>query len=223
MMAMSQENAPNSDGGSAGGSADAEGGGRRRRRRRRRRAARAARVPGKIYAREADLEKATQPDTQAPWPAHGFLAKAKVDREHWITVGVPETVYALVSGSAIYTPIKVDRGVNAVVYAGADQVMASGYSWDEFRKQLAYQAVPDRATRRPRQRDRLHRRPQLSRLYGWAESAVHQRRLSRRGPRRRRRRNGGRGAVGHGGLLLPSLEHARATAVSLSERHVMVA
>jgi hypothetical protein len=84
------------------------------------------------------MEKATQPDTQAPWPAHGFLAKAKVDPEQWICAGVPETVYALVSGGAIYTPIKVDRGANAVVFAGADTVMASGYSWEEFRKQLAY-------------------------------------------------------------------------------------
>ena len=96
------------------------------------------RVPGRSYASEADLEKAEQPDTQAPWPAHGFLAKAKVDPEQWICAGVPETVYALVSGSAIYTPVKADRGANAVVFAGADSVMASGYSWEEFRKQLAY-------------------------------------------------------------------------------------
>jgi hypothetical protein len=97
------------------------------------------RVAGHTFGSEADLEKATQPDTQAPWPAHGFLAKAKVtDPEQWICAGVPETVYALVSGAAIYTPLKVDRGVNALVFADADSVMASGYSWDEFRKQLAF-------------------------------------------------------------------------------------
>jgi hypothetical protein len=151
MMAISQENAPNSDGGApAGGrggrggaaataaaptpaATEGRGGGA---------AAAAAggggRVPGKIYASAEEMEKATQPDTQAPWPAHGFLAKAKVDRDHWVTVGVPETVTALVSGSGIYTPIKVDRGTNAVVYASADQVMASGYTWEEFRKQLAF-------------------------------------------------------------------------------------
>ena len=48
-----------------------------------------ARVPGKLYATDEDFEKDTQPETQAPWPAHGFLAKAKVDQEHWITAGVP--------------------------------------------------------------------------------------------------------------------------------------
>ena len=96
------------------------------------------RVAGHAYGSEAELEKAEQPSTQAPWPARGFLAKAKTDPEQWICDGVPENVYALVSGSAIYTPIKVDRGANAVVFAGADSVMASGYSWDEFRRQLAY-------------------------------------------------------------------------------------
>jgi hypothetical protein len=96
------------------------------------------RVAGHAFNSEADLEKAVQPATQAPWPAHGFLAKAKTDPEQWICDGVPENVYALVSGSAIYTPIKVDRGANAVVFAGADSVMASGYSWDEFRRQLAF-------------------------------------------------------------------------------------
>ena len=98
-------------------------------------------MPGKIYANDEDLEKDTQPETQSPGPAHGFLAKAKVDQEHWITVGVPESVHALVSGSSSFTPVKIDRGINAVVYSGPDQVMASGYSWEEFRKQLAFKPL----------------------------------------------------------------------------------
>ena len=152
MLAISQENAPGADGGAPGGgrggrgqagpagqagpsgtppvpAAEGRGG------------PSPERVPGKIYNTEADMEKAIQPETQAPWPAHGFLAKAKVDSESWITAGVPETVYALVSGSAIYTPIKVDRGTNAAVFAGPETVMASGYSWDEFRKQLAFKPL----------------------------------------------------------------------------------
>ncbi|MGO9897905.1 MAG: M14 family zinc carboxypeptidase [Bryobacteraceae bacterium] len=101
----------------------------------------AAAVPGQLFATESDMEKATQPDAQAPWPAHGFLAKAKVIPDHWITAGVPDTVYTLVSGSSIYTPMKVNQGVNAAYFAAADQVMASGYSWEEFRKQLAFKPL----------------------------------------------------------------------------------
>ncbi|HEY2012398.1 MAG TPA: peptidase M14, partial [Bryobacteraceae bacterium] len=142
MMAISPENRPASaaggtggrggNGGGAGGGRGAGGGGGGGG------AEPGSRVPGKLYANDEDLEKDTQPETQAPWPAHGFLAKAKVDQEHWITAGVPANVHALVSGSAIFTPIKIDRGVNAVVFSGPDQVMASGYSWEEFRKQLAF-------------------------------------------------------------------------------------
>jgi hypothetical protein len=101
----------------------------------------AAAVPGQLFATESDMEKATQPDAQAPWPAHGFLAKAKVIPDHWITAGVPDTVYTLLSGSSIYTPMKVNQGVNAAYFAAADQVMASGYSWEEFRKQLAFKPL----------------------------------------------------------------------------------
>lgn len=97
-----------------------------------------ARVPGKLYAKDDDLEKAIQPDTELPLNAHGFLAKARVDPDHWSTVGVPESVYAMVTGRLIFTPIKINRGINVAVFAGPDQVLASGYLWDEYRKQIAY-------------------------------------------------------------------------------------
>lgn len=100
-----------------------------------------ARVPGKLFTKEEDLKKAIQPDSELPTSAHGFLARAKVDQEHWITVGVPESVYAMVLGRAIYTPLKIDKGINAVVFAGPDQVLASGYLWEEYRKQLAYKPL----------------------------------------------------------------------------------
>lgn len=96
------------------------------------------RVPGKIYKNQEEYEKAVQPDTDLPSSAHGFIARAKVDTEHWLGAGVAEIVYPLVSGRAIFTPVKADKGVNVAVYAGPDQVAASGYTWDEYRKQLAY-------------------------------------------------------------------------------------
>ena len=96
------------------------------------------RVPGKNLAKEADFEKAIQPDSEPPSSAHGFLAKVKVDQEHWLTVGVPENVFTMVQGRTIYAPMKTDKGINAAYYAGPDDVVASGYLWDEYRKQIAY-------------------------------------------------------------------------------------
>jgi hypothetical protein len=101
----------------------------------------ARRTLAKFFNSEEDLEKYEQPDSQAPAPVHGFLAKAKVNPSHWITAGVPAAVNTMVGGSAIYTPIKANRGVNAVVFSGAGEVMASGYSWDEFRKQIAFKPL----------------------------------------------------------------------------------
>ncbi|HEY3740686.1 MAG TPA: M14 metallopeptidase family protein [Bryobacteraceae bacterium] len=97
-----------------------------------------ARVPGKLLTKEEDLAKAIQPDGELPGSAHGILARVKVDQDLWLTVGVPETVNALVMGRSIFTPLKMDKGFNAASFAGPDQVLASGYIWDEYRKQLAF-------------------------------------------------------------------------------------
>jgi len=99
------------------------------------------RVPGKLLATEADYLKAIQAEAELPDRALGVMVKARLDPDHWITAGLGETVNALVSGRAIYTPIKLDKGVNAAVFLGPDQLLASGYLWEETRKQLAYKPL----------------------------------------------------------------------------------
>jgi len=101
-------------------------------------AAPAARVPGKLLTSDQDLDKAIQPDAELPDSLHGVLVRAKVNPEQWITAGLPDTIYVLASGRAIFTPIKLDKGFNAVYFAGPDQLLASGYMWEQNRKQLAY-------------------------------------------------------------------------------------
>ena len=48
------------------------------------------------------------------------------------------TLNVLVRGSDIYTPIQLDSGVNVARFQAADDLLASGYIWEENRKQLAY-------------------------------------------------------------------------------------
>ena len=69
------------------------------------------------------------------------MVKARLDPDHWITAGAGETVNALVTGRAIYAPIKLDKGINAAVFLGPGQLVASGYLWEENRKQLAYKPL----------------------------------------------------------------------------------
>lgn len=91
-----------------------------------------------MLAAEADFEKAIQAETELPETLHGAIAKCRVDPEQWVNAGVPASVYTMVSGRAIYTPIRIDKGVNAVTFEGPEQLLASGYMWDAYRKQLAF-------------------------------------------------------------------------------------
>jgi hypothetical protein len=71
----------------------------------------------------------------------GVLLRAKVDPETWIGAGVAGTVNVLLSGRTIYAPMKQDKGVNVVTFEAADRLLASGYIWEENRRQLAYKPV----------------------------------------------------------------------------------
>jgi zinc carboxypeptidase len=96
---------------------------------------------GKLLTSEEDFNRAIQPDSEPPDAVAGVLAKAQLDPDHWVTAGLGRTVYALVEGRSIFSPIKLDRGVNAAYFLGPDQLLASGYLWEENRKQLAYKPL----------------------------------------------------------------------------------
>jgi hypothetical protein len=95
-------------------------------------------VAGKLIASEAEFEKAILPEAELPDSLHGVLIRAKVDPDTWAGAGVPETVNVMMTGRTIYTPVKLDKGVNAAYFAAPDQLMVSGYMWAENRKQLAF-------------------------------------------------------------------------------------
>ncbi len=73
-----------------------------------------------------------------PDPVAGVLVRADVDQEHWLSAGVAPVVNVLVRGSDVYTPIRLSDGFNVARFQGPDDLLASGYIWDENRRQLAY-------------------------------------------------------------------------------------
>ncbi len=99
---------------------------------------REAQVPGKILEKEEDYRKAIAPEKDQPDAVPGVLARVKIDPDNWITAGLPETLNVMVRGRTIWTPIKLDKGVNAAIFLGPEELLASGYLWEENRKQLAY-------------------------------------------------------------------------------------
>jgi len=99
------------------------------------------RAPGKLLASDDDYQKAIQPEAPLPDSVQGVIVKAKLDSDHWLAAGGVETLNAMVTGPAIYTPIKLDKGVNVAVFAGPDELLQSGYMWEENRKQLAFKPL----------------------------------------------------------------------------------
>jgi len=73
-----------------------------------------------------------------PYGVAGVIVKADVHPEHWLSAGVAPTLNVLVRGPDIYTPIRVGDGVNVARFQGPDELMTSGYLWEENRRQLAY-------------------------------------------------------------------------------------
>jgi hypothetical protein len=95
-------------------------------------------APGKIFAKPEDLATAIRPEHPMPDGVAGVLARANVDQETWVTAGVAPVLHLMLDGNLIFSPIRIDHGVNAVTFAGPDELVESGYLWDENRKQLAY-------------------------------------------------------------------------------------
>ena len=97
-----------------------------------------ATVAGTFLTSAEELESAIAAEDKAPDSMGGVLAYADVDPDHWMSAGVAQRLTVLVEGSDIYTPIRLDSGVNVARFGAADELLASGYIWEENRRQLAY-------------------------------------------------------------------------------------
>ena len=99
---------------------------------------RPATVAGRYIEGEDEYRDLTVPPEADPDSVAGVLVRADVDPDHWLGAGVASTVNVLIRGSDIYTPITWDKGVNVAHFRAADELLASGYIWEENRRQLAF-------------------------------------------------------------------------------------
>jgi len=93
---------------------------------------------GTLYKDKATLLKASENSKDSPDFVAGVLANIEVDQEHWLTAGVHEKLVGMAYGNDIYAPIKLEAGKNLAWFSDAKNVLASGYLWEENKKQLAY-------------------------------------------------------------------------------------
>jgi len=97
-----------------------------------------ARLRGTLITDANDYDQHISAEKQPPDRVPGVILKAKVDQEHWLTVGTPESVYIMYSGQDIFRPITLDKGRNLVRYVDQENLLSSGYLWKENQAQLAF-------------------------------------------------------------------------------------
>ncbi|NOR19562.1 MAG: peptidase [Xanthomonadales bacterium] len=95
-------------------------------------------VKGSYLSDQAAYQSSITPAKDQPDSVAGVLVRADVDPDHWLGAGVAASLNVLIRGSDIYTPLTSDKGVNVAVFRGPDELLASGYIWEQNRKQLAY-------------------------------------------------------------------------------------
>ncbi len=95
-------------------------------------------VPGALIADAATAQKSIAPEKKTPDATAGVLLNADIDPDHWLAAGVKPKVVALYAGGDIYTPTKLDSGVNVARFSDANALLASGYLWAETKAQLAF-------------------------------------------------------------------------------------
>ena len=83
--------------------------------------------------RDAIKDQAALPDTLP-----GALLNVVGEPDHFLSAGYDEGAVVLATGTQIFTPVGRDKGVNVLRFAAPAGLIASGYVWDENRRQLAY-------------------------------------------------------------------------------------
>jgi hypothetical protein len=98
----------------------------------------AARAAGQLLTDEAQFRQAIVGDQEQPDAVPGAILRARLDPDHWLTAGLKSTIDVLSPGRPIFTPLKLDKGINAAIFQGPNEVVASGYLWKENRDQIAH-------------------------------------------------------------------------------------
>ncbi|RIJ27092.1 M14 family zinc carboxypeptidase [Henriciella mobilis] len=89
-----------------------------------------------IAGKDAYDAMIADPDA-APDDVPGVLANVVANTDHWLSSGYAKTI-ALYAGSSVYRPLMADEGTNVFHFAAADELLASGYLWEENRAQIAF-------------------------------------------------------------------------------------
>ena len=87
-----------------------------------------------------DFLEAITPEDEAPEDTPGAILKVILDTDHWLSAGTDGEIGAVVQGTRIFSPIKLDEGRNVGRYGDEEDLVLGGIVWDEAEAQLANKA-----------------------------------------------------------------------------------
>ncbi|RIV87390.1 carboxypeptidase [Aurantiacibacter xanthus] len=97
-----------------------------------------ATAPGTEIATLADYRNLIGNPDAMPDIIPGALLNTAVDPDTILSAGYEAGPVVNASGNLIFTPLARGTGTNAVRYAAPEELLASGYIWDENRRQMAF-------------------------------------------------------------------------------------
>ncbi len=95
--------------------------------------AEAVEIASEAGYREAIKDQAALPDTLP-----GALLNVVGEPDHFLSAGYDAGGVVLATGTQIFTPLDRATGVNVLRFAAPGNLIASGYVWDENRRQMAF-------------------------------------------------------------------------------------
>ena len=84
-----------------------------------------------------DYLDAIAPDDESPEPVPGAILRGILDTDHWLAAGTDGEIGVFAESSRVFSPMKLDEGVNVGRFAPLDDLILSGTVWKEAQPQLA--------------------------------------------------------------------------------------
>ncbi|TVR64808.1 MAG: peptidase [Gemmatimonadales bacterium] len=113
-----------------------------------------------------DLLEAVTPEREPPESISGALLRVHLDPGDVLAAGAGTELPVLVSGTRIFSPLRLNEGRNVGVYAPLDDLVLSGVVWEEARPQRASKAF---LVRQPLGRGRIIAFAEDPNFRGYAE------------------------------------------------------
>lgn len=85
-------------------------------------------------------KKSDSEDEELPIPVPGAILRVNLDQDHWMTMGYGDRTNVLVNSNRVFRPLKLDKGQNIAVYSPPEELLLSGFMWEESKELLAGKA-----------------------------------------------------------------------------------